>query len=68
MAESKKATKPQDPKLADGKGTQGKKETGEVSGRGYVIFDCWRCSARNIVDMPADWFVCWNDNALNFTH
>jgi hypothetical protein len=67
MAEAKKAQKPQDAKLAEGKGGQAKeKESSEVGGRASVLYTCWRCGAGNWVNSNWSYFICWNDGALNY--
>jgi len=59
--------RPQDPKLADGKGgvAKEKETTDEVGGRGYrVLYTCCRCGAGNWVDSDWSFFICWSDGAL----
>jgi hypothetical protein len=64
MAEAKKAQKPEDPKIANGKGGVAKEKEGEVGGRALILVTCWRCGAGNWIDSNWAYFVCWRDGAL----
>jgi hypothetical protein len=69
MAEAKKGQKPQDPKLAEGRGGQAQeKESSEVGGRekGHLVaYTCWRCGEVNWVNSNWTYFICWNCSFSN---